>query len=164
MGNDSRAYAIGPNEGEALWFFSNLVTVKAGSNDTGGSYTLTEFLNPPGFASPVHVHHTEDEAIYILDGRAEFHCGKRVFAAGPGTFVLLPKGVPHWLQVTTDAPCRSLVLTSPAQFEGFVAEAGEPALTRELPPAGPPDMARAARAGERFRIETLGPPPTAPMH
>jgi hypothetical protein len=29
MGNDSRAYAIGPNEGEALWFFSNLVTVKA---------------------------------------------------------------------------------------------------------------------------------------
>jgi hypothetical protein len=100
----------------------------------------------------------------ILDGRAEFHCGERGSRAGSGTSMLLPKGVPHWLQVTTDAPCRSLVLTSPAQFEGFVAEAGEPALTRELPPAGPPDVARAARAGERFRIETLGPPPTAPMH
>jgi hypothetical protein len=75
--------------------------------------------------------------------------------------VLLPKGVPHLLQVTSDAPMRSLVLTTPAQFERFVAEAGEPALARELPPPGPPDMARAGRAGEHFRIETLGPPPTA---
>lgn len=164
MSNGSPAYALGPDQDEALWFFGNLVTVKAGTDDTRGSYTLTEWRNPPGFASPVHVHHTEDEAIYILDGRAEFHCGEQVFAAGPGTFVLLPKGVPHWLQVTTDAPCRSLVLTTPAQFERFMAEAGEPAPARELPPPGPPDMARAARAGERFHIDTLGPPPTAPTH
>jgi hypothetical protein len=75
--------------------------------------------------------------------------------------VLLPKGVPHWLRVISDAPVRSLVLTTPAQFERFVAEAGERALARELPPPGPPDTARAARAGERFHIETLGPPPTA---
>jgi quercetin dioxygenase-like cupin family protein len=163
MGNGSPAYALGPNQGEALWFFGNLVTVKAATNDTGGSYTLSEWRNPPGFASPVHVHHAEDEAIYVLDGQVEFHCGEQVFAAGPGAFVLLPKGVPHWLQVTSDAPVRSLVLSTPAQFERFVAEAGEPALARELPPPGPPDMARAARAGERFGIETLGPPPTVPM-
>jgi hypothetical protein len=101
--------------------------------------------------------------MYVLDGRVEFHCGEKVFTAGPGAFVLLPKGVPHWLRVTSDIPARSLVLTNPAQFERFVAEAGEPARARELPPPGPPDLARAARAGERFRIETLGPPPTAPQ-
>jgi hypothetical protein len=49
----------------------------------------------------------------ILDGRAEFHCGERGSRAGSGTSMLLPKGVPHWLQVAADAPCRSLVLTKP---------------------------------------------------
>jgi quercetin dioxygenase-like cupin family protein len=157
MGNGSPAYALGPNQGEALWFFGNLVTVKAATNDTGGSYTLSEWLNPPGFASPVHVHHSEDEAIYVLDGQVEFHCGEQVFAAGPGAFVLLPKGVPHWLQVTSDVPVRSLVLTTPAQFERFVAEAGEPARARQLPPPGPPDLGVARLGLSHALPDQIGP-------
>jgi hypothetical protein len=43
------------------------------------------------------------------------------------------------------------------QFECYVAASGEPAQARELPPPATPDMGRAA--GERFRIEILGPPP-----
>jgi hypothetical protein len=43
------------------------------------------------------------------------------------------------------------------QFECYVAACGEPAQARELPPPATPDMGHAA-AGERFRIEVLGPP------
>jgi mannose-6-phosphate isomerase-like protein (cupin superfamily) len=162
MGNNGsvQPYALGPDEGDALWFFGNLVTIKAGMDDTAGAYTLAEFLNPPGFAAPLHVHHVEDEAFYILDGHAEVYCGERVFIGGPGAFVFLPRAVPHWFQVAAGAPLRCLVLTAPAQFERYMAEVGEPARARELPPPGPPDMARAAAAGERFGIEVLGPPPT----
>jgi hypothetical protein len=56
---------------------------------------------------------------------------------------------------------RSLVMTT-GRFEQYVVACGEPARARELPPPGTPDPDRAAAAGERFRIEVLGPPPAAP--
>jgi len=56
---------------------------------------------------------------------------------------------------------RSLVMTT-GQFEQYVAACGEPAQARELPPLATPDMRRAAAAGERFRIQVLGPPPATP--
>ena len=84
-----------------------------------------------------------------------------MFNVAPGSFVLLPRGIPHWHRVSSDAPMRSLVMTT-GQFEQYVIASGEPAQARELPPPTTPDMGRVAAAGERFRIEVLGPPPAAP--
>jgi len=156
-----KPYAIDPGGGEAHWFFGNLVTIKAAGEHTDGRFALTEFVNPAGFVAPSHVHHDEHEAFYVLEGTAEVHCGDQVFSVAPGSFVLLPRGIPHWHRVSSDAPMRSLVLTT-GQFEQYVIASGEPARARELPPPAPPDMGRAAAAGERFRIEVLGPPPAAP--
>jgi hypothetical protein len=94
-------------------------------------------------------------------GTAEVHCGNEVFRVAPGSFVLLPSGIPHWHQVSPDAPMRSLVMTT-GHFEQYVAACGEPAQARELPPPTTPDMGPAAAAGERFRIEVLGPAPAVP--
>jgi hypothetical protein len=58
-------------------------------------------------------------------------------------------------------PLRCLVLTT-GQFEQYVAACGEPARRPELPPPGPPDLDRVSAAGDRFRIQILGPPPTPP--
>ena len=72
--------------------------------------------------------------------------------------MLLPKGIPHWHQVSPDAPLRNLMMTT-GHFEQYVAACGEPAQAYQLPPPGTPDVDRAAAADERFRIEVLGPPP-----
>jgi mannose-6-phosphate isomerase-like protein (cupin superfamily) len=157
----ARPYALDPGDGEAHWFFDSLVTIKAAGEQTDSRFALTEFVNPAGFASPLHVHHDELEAYYILEGTAEVHCGDDVFSVAPGSFVMLPRGIPHWHQVSPGAPLRILVLTT-GQFEQYVVACGEPAQARELPPPGTPDMDRVAAAGERFRIEVLGPPPTPP--
>ncbi len=157
-----RPYALDAGAGDAHWFFGNLVTVKVASEDTDRRFALTEFINPAGSASPLHVHHDEHEAFYILDGRVQIHCGNETFAAGPGSFVMLPKGIPHWHQVDVEAPLRSLILTT-GHFDQYVAACGEPAQARELPPPSAPDMTRVATAGHRFRIEVLGPPPTSPL-
>jgi mannose-6-phosphate isomerase-like protein (cupin superfamily) len=161
MTAQSRPYALDPGGGEAHWFFGNLVTLKAAGEHTDSRFALTEFVNPAGFASPLHVHHDEHEAFYILEGTAEVHCGDEVFHVTPGSFVLLPRGIPHWHRVSSNAPMRSLVMTT-GRFEQYVVACGEPARARELPPPGTPDPDRAAAAGERFRIEVLGPPPAAP--
>ncbi|ABK52465.1 Cupin 2, conserved barrel domain protein [Acidothermus cellulolyticus 11B] len=146
-------------EGEAFWFLGNLATIKAAGTETRGALTLVEFLNPPGFAPPLHRHLDEDEMFYILAGSAEFHCDDEVFTAGPGDFVLLPAQMPHTFLVGAGEPLRALQLTTPSGFEGFAAAVGEPAPERRLPDPGPVDVGLLQAAAARHRIELLGPPP-----
>ncbi|GAA4801172.1 hypothetical protein GCM10023200_42490 [Actinomycetospora chlora] len=150
-----------PDEGEALWFLGNLVTIKAGRADTRGRLTVAEFVNPAGFAPPLHRHLEEDEAFYVLAGAARFRCEEQVFDAGPGDFVLLPVGKPHTFLVGGDEPLRALQITTPGGFEDFAAEVGEPATRRELPAPGPVDPERLGHAAARHQLELLGPPPVA---
>src|SRR5436305_13183434 len=45
--------------------------------------------------APLHVHHSDDEAWYVLEGTLRFKVGDEIFEAEPGNAVLAPKGVPH---------------------------------------------------------------------
>ncbi|MFC7548926.1 quercetin 2,3-dioxygenase [Plantactinospora sp. GCM10030261] len=152
-------YLLRPDEGDAHWFLGSLVTVKATGAQTAGRLTVVEFVNPPGFAPPLHRHQREDEMFYVLAGTARFHCAGETLDAGPGDFVLLPVGVPHTFRVGADEPLRVLQITTPAGFEQFAAEAGVPALERRLPDPQPLDPAALGHAAARNGIELLGPPP-----
>ncbi|MFI7617402.1 cupin domain-containing protein [Nonomuraea terrae] len=158
----SRPYVLGRDEGEAIWFLGNLVTVKVAGEHTSGRLSLSEFVNPPGFAPPLHRHLDADEISYVISGTARYMCGGETFTAGPGDVVLLPVGLPHTFTVGPDEPMRSLVITTPAGFERFVADVGVPAVERRLPDPGPIDVAALAEAHARHAIELLGPPGATP--
>jgi len=155
----TRPYVSRDGEGEALWFLGNLVTLKTTGVHTRGKLTVAEFVNPPGFAPPLHRHTEEDECFYILSGTAEFRCGDEVLPAGPGDFVLLPVGLAHTFIVDDREPLRVLQITTPSGFEDFAAEVGQPATERRLPDPGPIDPAALGHAAARHAIELLGPPP-----
>lgn len=159
-----RPYVLGPGDGQAWWFLGNLVTVKAAGGQTSGRLTVVEVLNPPGFAPPLHRHLVEDEMFYLLAGTARFQCGGEELSGGPGDFVLLPAGLPHTFLAGPDEPLHVLQITTPAGFDEFVAEAGEPARQRRLPDPGPVDPAALGRAAARHQVEILGPPPAAAGH
>ncbi|MQA33523.1 cupin domain-containing protein [Modestobacter roseus] len=148
------------DEGAALWFTGNLITVKATGGETHGRVTVVEFLNPPGFGPPLHRHVHEDEMFYVLEGSAVFHCDGAELPAGPGDFVLLPSGIPHTFLVSPDGPLRTLQITTPAGFEQFAAAVGEPATERRLPDPAPVDPAALAHAAALHGLEILGPPPS----
>lgn len=152
-------YLLPAGDGEALWFLGSLATIKAGGTQTRGALTVVEFVNPPGFAPPLHRHLAEDEMFYVLSGVAEFRCDDRGFTAGPGDFVLLPVGRPHTFLVEPDEPLRALQMTTPSGFESFAAEVGVPATELRLPDPGPVDPAALGHAAARHHIEILGPPP-----
>src|SRR4051812_40728810 len=59
------------------WFLGSLATVKASAARTGGALSVVEFLHPPGFATPPHVHHGADQAFYVLSGSVQWFCGGR---------------------------------------------------------------------------------------
>jgi hypothetical protein len=52
-----------------------------------------------------------------------------------------------------------LLLNTPAGFERFTVEAGEPAKELTIPPAEPPDMDKLMAIAAKYDIEILGPLP-----
>lgn len=64
--------------------------------------------------APLHVHHADDEAWYVLDGVLRFRIGEDVFEAGPGSGVLAPKGTPHaYGNARRGEPARYLLVMTP---------------------------------------------------
>lgn len=155
----SGPYVLRRDEGEAIWFLGNLVTLKTTGDHTHGTVTVAQFLNPPAFAPPLHRHTVEDEMFFVISGAAEFLCDGQTLSATAGDFVLLPMGLPHTFVVGPDAPLHALQITTPSGFERFAAEAGMPALERRLPDPGPLDPAALGRTAAQNGIEILGPPP-----
>jgi len=149
---------VAPDEGEAIWFMGGLFTVKASTEMTEGTYTLVEQRFAPGFTTPVHVHHRDHEAFYVLEGEAVYRCGDRTFKVGPGSFVFLPRGIPHVFRVQGGREARLLEILAPGGGERFFAAAGEPAGARRVPPPGPPDVEKMQRAAQRHGIEILALP------
>src|SRR5690349_16411351 len=90
-----RPRIAGPGEGEARWWFGQLAVLKATAADTGGAYTIVEITVDPGYSTPLHLHHREDEGFWILDGSATFEVGDSTFEALPGTHLFGPRGIPH---------------------------------------------------------------------
>jgi len=45
--------------------------------------------------APLHVHHGDDEAWYVLEGMLRFRIGDEIREVGPHGAVLAPKGTPH---------------------------------------------------------------------
>jgi mannose-6-phosphate isomerase-like protein (cupin superfamily) len=152
----STPYALNRDAGESFWFLGTLMTTKAGSAASGGAFTLIEQLLPPGFAPPPHIHHEEDEGFYLLEGSLAVQCEEEQWQIAPGSFVWLPRGRRHGFAVTGDVPARLLQITTPAGFERFAAEAGEPVSAPVLPPATAPDIPRLLAAAARHKVEILG--------
>jgi quercetin dioxygenase-like cupin family protein len=152
-------YSLAPDEGEAVWFLDTLMTVKVDAAKTAGAYMLVECLLAPGFGPPPHIHHADDEAFYIIEGELSGFCGDHTWHGGPGTFVFMPRGIPHTFTVESSTPARVLQLGNGSGFERFVTEAGKPAEARTLPPTppGPDEFGRMLATAPKYRIEMLVP-------
>ena len=152
-------YALGKEEGPAVWFLNTLTIVKATASQTGGAFGLIEQFAPVGAGSPYHVHRAEEESFYILEGELEFFSGGRRFVGGPGAYVFLARDIPHGFRVVGASAARFLILTTPGGFEGFATEMGEPASDLRLPEPSVPNMEKLAAVAAKYRIEILGPLP-----
>lgn len=143
-------YVLPNGHGQGIWFLGSLMTVKVGHEQTQGAFTLLEQISRPGFAAPPHVHDAEDEAFYVLEGELQVDCGDRTWAVAQGGFVFLPRGIPHAFSVLSDTGAKLLQITSPAGFEQFAAEAGEPAATPTLPPSAEPNIPKLLSAMDKY--------------
>jgi quercetin dioxygenase-like cupin family protein len=142
-------------EGEARWWFGALAVIRATAQDTGGRLTIVEVTDPPGAEAPLHVHHNEDEAFYVLEGSVTLEVGGQTVEAGPGDYAWGPRGVPHRYTVGPEG-CRMLFICTPGGFEDLVREMSEPAAERTLPPPSEPDLEHVAAVAAAHGCELLG--------
>ena len=155
------AIVVEPDEGEALWFNNDLLTLKATGAATDGAFVLVEELARRGKRTPLHTHPDDAETFYVIEGELRFHVDGRERTLGAGGVASVPAGMPHAYVVESET-ARSLILITPgsAAMVAFFRDAGEPATERTLPPAGPLDIARIGAAAERTgAVKILGPPP-----
>ena len=159
MSDGHDPYVLTREEGTPVWFLGTLMTLKATGETTSQGFALIEQVLPAGFAPPPHIHHTEDEAFYILEGTITFTCGDRTFNATPGSFVYLPRGIVHGFKVEGEKPVRLLQINTPTGLEHFFEEMGEPAKALTLPPPGPPNVEKLMALAAKYHFEIQGPPP-----
>jgi quercetin dioxygenase-like cupin family protein len=147
---------------DAIWFIDNLAWIRVSGEDSGGQLAVVESVGRRGDMPPLHVHRSDDETFYVLDGELSLHQPGRSLTVGAGEAAFAARDVPHTYRVESET-ARWLVIATPAGFDDFVREVGEPAAEETLPPAGRRhDPARLAELAGRHAIELLGPPGTMP--
>lgn len=149
------ATAVPAGEGEAIWWFDSLAEIKATAADTGGLMTIVEVTCPPHEAAPLHVHHREDEAFWILAGDVTIEVGETTIECHAGDYAFGPRDVPHRYTVGA-AGCAMLFILTPGGFEGLVRDMGRPAESRTLPPPSMLDFGHVAAVAEKYGCELLG--------
>jgi mannose-6-phosphate isomerase-like protein (cupin superfamily) len=132
------------------------------SAESAGGLSLGEVVVRAGGEPPMHVHAREDEVWFVLEGSVLFQRGHERLLAGPGTAVMLPRGIPHGFAVRSEQ-ARILHAYTPAGLEEAFRALSTPAPAPQLPPAPllPPDDAELARAVEVYGahgVTFVGPP------
>jgi len=92
-------------------------TEVVGSSDSEGR--LAVFIFPPGEhhpyrGAPLHVHHGQDEWIYVMTGEFVAEVDGERMRLKPGDSLLMPMKVPHRWSVAQDPHCGAIHLYTPA--------------------------------------------------
>lgn len=120
-------------EGIALWVLGIYMVIKALGNDTGGTYSLWENRILPGQGPPLHVHTQEEETWYVLEGELRCTVGDKEFHAKQGSFINIPRFVPHTCLNKSHKPARTVQTYAPAGSENWFMAIGTPATDPNTP-------------------------------
>ena len=127
LDSQMQPYALKAGEGWTDRFGIDF-TVKAGEVQEGSGTAFLEYVTRKGDEPPNHIHETEDEMFYVLEGAITFRCGEETFDLEKGGFIFLPRGIQHGYSIRSEEPVWLIVVTSPVREGssggggGFVAD------------------------------------------
>lgn len=104
--------AAGEGQGAVAWnVLGHRYFLKAESDDC----FCFETIDPPGTFVPLHVHPTQDEFIYVLEGLMDLQLGDARLQARPGDLVRMPRGLAHAYYNNQTVAARALFWVTPAR-------------------------------------------------
>lgn len=73
-------------------------------------------IEPDMLPAP-HEHPDFDQLAFILSGHGVYHVGETGHEVGPGSAMLIPAGVRHWIEPAGDEPIDNLDVFAPARTD-----------------------------------------------
>ncbi|HTB96448.1 MAG TPA: cupin domain-containing protein [Terracidiphilus sp.] len=127
--------------------FSTLL-YKVLPSETGGNLFLIEHQHLRAGGPPLHVHLSQEEWFYVIEGRVAFQVGEQRIELKPGESVLAPRMIPHTF-AGSETPARMLIGFTPAgKMEQFFRDTN----------GGIPEHDQAALFA-RYDMRYIGPSP-----
>lgn len=130
---------------------SNILDMKVSGKDTNGALAMFEQTSlSQGKGTPLHIHHTQDEIFYILEGDYYFQVGDKKYNLSKGDSIFLPRTIPHaWTQASKTGKMTVILQPAGKLEEFFVTVA---ALDHE------PAAAEMAKIFADHEMQVVGPP------
>ena len=125
--------------------------MKISGSDTDGALAIFEQTSlSQGKGTPLHIHHSQDEIFYVIEGSYKFQVGNDKFDLTTGDTVFLPRKVAHaWTQVSEKG--KMTVIMQPAgKLENFFVTMA--ALDHE------PSQQEIAKIFSDNEMQVVGPP------
>lgn len=114
---------IRPNMGEGEETETDMLII-ARSGALGGDFSVMQGTVGPLELLPPHTHSHEDQLVFVISGSLEFEVGGKDglrFTAGPGAYVIKPRGVQHCFWNTSETETVVYIeLSGRDGFEKFV--------------------------------------------
>jgi mannose-6-phosphate isomerase-like protein (cupin superfamily) len=128
--------------------FSSLA-FKVIPSDTAGSLLVIEHRNlMPDTGPALHLHLSQEEWFYVMEGEVRFQVGERRMRLGPGESILAPRRIAHTFSAS-GSPAHMLIAFTPAdKMEQYFTDA-----------AAQPSLAATADFMNRYDMQWIGPSP-----
>ncbi len=137
-------HTVAPGEGRTVELGVVRMRMLAGGDaGTGRAFTLAEFSGSQGAWTVPHLHRAMEESFFVLDGEFTFTVGAERVEAGPGMYILVPRGTSHSISAGSGGG-RFLTLMVPGGLEEMFFELAG------LPPNSIRDPAIRAAVSARY--------------
>jgi mannose-6-phosphate isomerase-like protein (cupin superfamily) len=134
---------------QSVFFRALGTTYKVLSKSVSGSVAIVEHtLEAKSFGAPMHKHTHEDEISYVLEGNLSVMQNGEVQSAGPGYFVVKPRGIFHTFWNAGEERIRFIEIISPGNFEYYYAE-----IAPYLAPGKPPELDKLMAIRVKYGLE-----------
>lgn len=139
--------------GERLIFPGAIeLTILVPGSASNGAFAIYEDVVQAGVGPPRHIHHSQDEVFFVLDGSFDIEVDGRLSNAIPGDVAYVPRGSVHAFKNVGNAAGRLRYIFTPAgDTEAMFRAFFDAAQKDELEPD------RMAEIAVRFDQEIVGP-------
>jgi quercetin dioxygenase-like cupin family protein len=115
------AHTVAPGEGRTVSLGVIQMRFVATGEATNRAFSLADVTGGPGPWTVPHIHRETQESFFVLEGEFTFAVGEQQISAGPGSYVLVPRGTRHDITAGAEGG-RLLTLVVPGGLEEMFFE------------------------------------------
>ena len=125
----SRVVIVKAEQTQAIEPFGLEMRVLLTAEATGGTISVIMAWHKPGEGPPDHMHSSQEEMLFLVEGTYELTVGGQTSTVGPGTIVFIPRNVVHRFKNVSDTTACMLDWSLPGGQDRYFKAVSELAVS-----------------------------------